>query len=280
MTAKPRRVPAGDTDVGALPPDPIRADGLTFDREAALRHLRAVSPDMAALIKAAGPFTVDPDQDLDPFAYLLRSIVFQQLNGVAAGTIHRRVLDLFEGGVATPVELLDLDAATLRAAGVSGNKAASMHDLARHALAGELPSREELPMLGDLEIVHRLVAVRGIGPWTVQMLLMFRLGRPDVLPTGDFGVREGFRIRNRLERQPTPTQFRAAAERWRPYRSVASWYMWRAVDLHRGRARPAIGDSGRCGPAGPSCLPLGARAHPRGGGTDGRDAPDPGLLAR
>lgn len=230
----PRRVPGADTDVSALPPDPIRADGLTFDRKAALRHLRDVGADMAALVKAAGPYTVDPDPDLDPFVYLLRSIVFQQLNGIAARTIHGRVLDLFEGGVATPAELLQLDAATLRTAGVSGSKAASMHDLSRHAVAGELPTRDELPGLSDLEIVRRLVAVRGIGPWTVQMLLMFRLGRPDVLPTGDFGVREGFRIRNGLDRQPTPTELRAATETWRPYRSVASWYMWRAVDLHRG----------------------------------------------
>ncbi|MCW2925846.1 MAG: DNA-3-methyladenine glycosylase [Thermoleophilia bacterium] len=235
---KPRRVPAADTDVSALPPAPRRPDGLTYDRAAALRHLRKVSPDMKALIKDAGPFTVEPDGDLDPFAYLLRSIVFQQLNGVAAGTIHGRVLDLFEGGVATPAELVELDADTLRTAGVSGSKAASMHDLARHALAGELPTHDELPTMSDLEIVHRLTAVRGIGPWTVQMLLMFRLGRPDVLPTGDFGVREGFRIRAGLDRQPTPTEFRAATESWRPYRSVASWYMWRAVDLARGTVIP------------------------------------------
>ncbi|MEO6866798.1 MAG: DNA-3-methyladenine glycosylase 2 family protein [Gaiellales bacterium] len=224
---------AADTDVSADAPDPLRADGLTFDRAEALRHLRASSPAMDALIEAAGDFTVTPDPDLDPFPELLRSIVFQQLNGKAAAAIHGRLLDLFGGTVPEPEALFDADVDLLRSAGLSASKAASVQDLARHALEGVLPVAAELPTLSDLELVRRMTVVRGIGPWTVQMLLMFQLGRPDVLPTGDFGVREGFRILHGRELQPTPTEFRVAAEPWRPFRSVASWYMWRAVDLHR-----------------------------------------------
>lgn len=231
------RVPVADQDVSSDPPARTRRDGLTYDRRKAIAHLRGASAHLDALIEAAGSFTVRPDPDVEPFAYLLRSIVFQQLNGTAAATIHGRVLDLFGGSVPTPRQLLETDAATLRIAGLSANKAASAHDLARHAIAGELPTHDQLPTMSDLEIVHHMVRVRGIGPWTVHMLLLFRLGRPDVLPTGDFGVREGYRMLLGLDRQPTPAELRAAAEPWRPYRSVASWYMWRAVDLFRqGRA--------------------------------------------
>ena len=228
-----RRAKGSDQDVSADPPAKIRSDGLTYGRAAALRHLRATDPRMADVIGAAGAFDVRPDQDLDPYPYLLRSIVFQQLNGTAAATIHGRVLDLFGGRVPTPQELLEAEVDDLRAAGLSGSKAASVQDLARHAAAGELPTHDELPTCSDLDLVDRLTVVRGIGPWTVHMLLMFRLGRPDVLPTGDFGVREGWRLLHGLERQPTPTEFRVATEAWRPYRSVGSWYMWRAVDLSR-----------------------------------------------
>jgi 3-methyladenine DNA glycosylase/8-oxoguanine DNA glycosylase len=214
-------------------PGRIRRDGLTYDRRRAIEHLRGVDERLAAVIDAAGRFDVRPDQDLEPFAYLLRSIVFQQLNGTAAATIHGRVLDLFGGEVPDPAELLDTAIEDLRGAGLSANKAASVQDLARHAAVGELPRGEELPTMPDVEVVERLTAVRGIGPWTVHMLLMFRLGRPDVLPTGDFGVREGWRLLHGLECQPTPGELRAAAEHWRPFRSVGAWYMWRAVDLHR-----------------------------------------------
>jgi 3-methyladenine DNA glycosylase/8-oxoguanine DNA glycosylase len=228
-----------DLDVSSDPPAKLRVDGLTYDRAKARRHLRGVDERMATLLRQAGRFTVEPDPDLDPYPYLMRSIVYQQLNGTAAATIHGRMLDLFGGKVPTPKQLLATDVETLRGAGLSGSKAASMHDLARHAGNGELPTHDELPTLSDLEIVNRLTVVRGIGPWTVHMLLMFRLGRPDVLPTGDFGVREGYRMLYGLEAQPTPTAFRALAEPWRPYRSVGSWYMWRAVDQFR-EGRPIV----------------------------------------
>lgn len=223
---------AGDADVSADPPLPQRADGLCFDRNEAVEQLSRL-PALRQLIRDAGPYAVAPDPQVEPYAYLLRSIVYQQLHGIAAATIHRRLLELFEGTVPEPHRLLETDAPTLRRAGVSANKAASMHDLARHALAGELPTAEELSELSDLELVRRLTRVRGIGPWTVHMLLLFRLGRPDVLPSGDFGVREGWRLVAGLEQQPSPAQLREVAEAWRPWRSVASWYMWRAVDLAR-----------------------------------------------
>lgn len=232
----PRRRRSADDDVESSDPQPRRGDGLAYDREEAVAFLRSADATLAQVIDASGPFAVEPDPDVDPYPYLLRSIVFQQLNGTAAATIHGRVLELFGGEVPAPEALIATDAPTLRTAGVSGSKAAAMHDLARHVLDGTIPGRDELGAMPDLEIVERFTAVRGIGPWTVHMLLLFRLGRPDVLPTGDFGVREGFRLMHRHERQPTPTELRAAAEAWRPYRSVASWYLYRAVDLHRAGA--------------------------------------------
>lgn len=235
-----RRAKVTDVEVSAEKPAARRVDGLTYDRAAALRHLRKVSPAMRSLIEAAGPFTVQPEEDIDPFPYLLRSIVFQQLNGTAAGTIHGRLLGLYEHRVPTPEQLLATDIDTLRSVGLSGNKALAVLDLAEHARAGELPTHAELPTLPDLEIVDRLTRVRGIGPWTVHMVLLFHLGRPDVLPTGDFGVREGYRLLHGLEVQPTPTAFRELTLDWRPYRSVASWYMYRAVDVWREGILPTV----------------------------------------
>ncbi|MCW2950633.1 MAG: DNA-3-methyladenine glycosylase [Thermoleophilia bacterium] len=222
-----------DRDVGEAPPAPLRRDGLTFSRAAAVRHLRQADAKLAALIDAAGPFTVRPEGAFEPFPYLLRTIVYQQLNGTAAATIHGRLLDLFGGEVPSPEILRQASPELLRTAGLSGSKAAAAIDLAVHAHDGLLPTADELPTLSDLELVDRMTVVRGIGPWTVHMLLIFRLGRPDVLPSGDFGVREGFRLLESLDTQPTPSDFRARTEHWRPYRSVASWYMYRAVDLHR-----------------------------------------------
>lgn len=229
----PRRAKGADLDVDASAPAKPRVDGLTYGRAAALKHLRAADPKLDELLAVAPKFDVRPEGVIDPYPYLLRSIVHQQLNGTAAATIHGRLLDLFGGTVPPPAVLMSTPVEELRAVGLSGSKAAAVIDLAVHAEDGLLPTEQELPTLSDLEIVDRMTIVRGIGPWTVHMLLMFRLGRPDVLPTGDFGVREGYRLLHGLEAQPTPTEFRALTEHWRPYRSVASWYMWRAVDLAR-----------------------------------------------
>lgn len=234
-----RKPTSADADLGGdQPPSKQRADGLTYDRRKAVAHLREVDSDVARVMDAYGPFEIRPEPDLDPYPYLLRTIVFQQLHGAAAGAIHQRVLDLFGGAVPDPQDLLDMDATTLRTAGLSGNKTLAVHDLARHVIDGVVPTSEEVYGLSDIELVDRFTAVRGIGPWTVHMLLMFRLGRPDILPTGDFGVREGFRLMLGEDLQPTPAQLRARTEHWRPYRSVASWYMWRATDLWRAGELP------------------------------------------
>lgn len=214
------------------PPSPrqVRDDGLCFDPHAAVAHLRATDPVLGDLIERTGEFTMRPDPALGVFEYLVRSIVFQQLNGTAAATIHGRLLGLFGGEHPTPVQLVDRADDELRVAGISRGKAAALRDLARHALEGTVPAVAEAHALDDDELVERLTRIRGIGPWTVHMLLIFRLGRADVLPTGDYGVRAGFAAAHGLGEPPTPRELEAHAEPWRPYRSVASWYMWRALE--------------------------------------------------
>ncbi len=164
-----------------------------------------------------------------PFGYLARSIIFQQLSGKAAGTIHRRFLDLFPARRATPERLLALRAPKLRAAGISGGKQKALRDLAEHAEARKIPGFAALARLDDEEIIERLIQVHGVGRWTVEMLLIFQLGRPDVLPVGDLGVRKGFSLLAGNEDLPTPKELEIAAEPWRPYRSVGSWCCWRAI---------------------------------------------------
>lgn len=165
----------------------------------------------------------------DPFRALLRAIVYQQLSGKAAATIYGRLDALFEG-VPTPSALLDLPADALRGAGLSRAKTAAARDLASKTLDGTVPTRTELDALPNAAIAERLVRVRGIGPWTVEMLLIFGLGRPDVLPATDLGVRKGIAAIDGLEALPTPAAVLRRGEPWRPYRSAAAWYLWRAVD--------------------------------------------------
>jgi DNA-3-methyladenine glycosylase II len=155
--------------------------------------------------------------------------VYQQLSGRAADTILGRLLDRFGGVVPRPDELAAAPEELLRGAGLSRAKAAALLDLARHALDGELPELEEIADLSDEELVTRLTRVRGVGPWTAHMYLMFGLGRPDVLPATDLGVQEGARLLYGGVR-PGPVELQALAERWRPWRTVGCWYMWRAVD--------------------------------------------------
>ncbi|HWT66833.1 MAG TPA: hypothetical protein VN151_12025, partial [Terracidiphilus sp.] len=166
---------------------------LPFDAEAAIAHLKAQDAKLARLIERVGPFTMRMDQAGTPFASLLESILYQQLHGKAAATIHRRVREYFKGDP-TPEQLLAVPDEPLRGVGVSGNKIRAMRDLAAKTLDGTVPGRAELRKLSDAEIVERLTEVRGIGPWTVEMLLIFRLGRPDVLPVSDYGVRKGFAL--------------------------------------------------------------------------------------
>jgi DNA-3-methyladenine glycosylase II len=221
-----------------------RSRKLPFDPDEALTHLRARDPKLGALIDRAGPFTLRLDSLQSPFESLLESILYQQLNGKAAATIHRRVREYY-GGDPAPQLLLDTPDEVLRAAGVSGNKSRALKDLAARTLDGTVPTHAAIKKMSDTEIVERLTQVRGIGPWTVEMLLIFRMGRPDVLPATDYGVRKGFALtflripKTRplaAEDLPKPEVLLKRGKRWMPYRSVASWYLWRACDLAKNAA--------------------------------------------
>jgi DNA-3-methyladenine glycosylase II len=202
-----------------------------FDAAVAVRHLRKVDPDLAAAIKSAGPCGLEPTMRHSPFEEVLESIVYQQLSGKAAATIYGRVRALFPPRrVLSPQALLDTPDQALRGAGLSRAKLAAARDLAAKTLEGVVPTAAALRRMPDDEIIERLTAVRGVGMWTVQMLLIFRLGRPDVLPIHDLGIQKGFQKTYRTRQWPKPERIERAGEKWRPFRSVASWYLWRATD--------------------------------------------------
>ena len=205
------------------------------------RRLARVDPVLANLIRAAGKFTHVPNAEHTPFHALARAIAHQQLNGIAAESIFGRFVGLYSQGAALlEAELvLQTPDEKLRSVGLSFAKIASIKDLAAKTIAGTVPAHEILHTLENEEIIERLTQVRGIGRWTVEMLLMSRLGRPDVLPVDDFGVRNGFRLAYGLRGMPTPRALAEFGARWAPYRSVAAWYLWRAVDLHRAGKLPA-----------------------------------------
>jgi 3-methyladenine DNA glycosylase/8-oxoguanine DNA glycosylase len=207
--------------------------GLPFDPVAAAEHLRGQDRKLAKFIDRVGPFRLRPAELQSPFEALLESIVYQQLTGKAAATILARVVALFRPRrFPKPEDVLERPDDDLRGAGLSRSKTAALKDLAGKTLEGVVPrSVRDLEKLSDAEIVERLTAVRGIGPWTVEMLLIFRLARPDVLPATDYGVRKGFAKVRGLRELPAPKDLLAYGERWRPYRSVASWYLWRVLDL-------------------------------------------------
>jgi len=186
---------------------------------------------MRRVIRAIGPFTLVPRIGRSPFESLARAIAYQQLHDKAAECILRRFIALFPGRrFPKPMDLLAMNPRSIRAAGFSRPKILALRDLAAKALDGTVPTNRTIRRLPDDEIVERLVEVRGVGRWTVEMLLIFQLGRPDVLPVDDFGVRNGFRIANGLSAIPTPQHVLEYGERWRPYRTAASWYLWRAAD--------------------------------------------------
>ncbi len=205
---------------------------LTFDPDAALEHLREADPALERLIDAAGPFVMQIDRAPDIFVALAEAIVYQQLTARAAATIFARVCALFprahEGIKAT--HILRASDEKLRAAGLSRAKLAALRDLAQRTVAGKIPTLAEVRGMDDEAVIERLTEVRGIGRWTVQMLLMFRLGRSDVLPADDYGIRKGFAIAFRKRTLPTRDELERRGARWKPYRTVASWYLWRAVD--------------------------------------------------
>lgn len=170
----------------------------------------------------------------DPFRALLRSIVYQQLSGKAAKTIHERVLAHFPRRHPKPVLLLDLSDAALRGAGLSRSKVLAVRDLAEKVMDGTVPSTRRLKSMSDEDIKTALTAVRGVGPWTVEMYLMFWLGRSDVLPVGDLGIQKGFKIGWNKRKLPTPDALGRYGRRWAPYRTAASWYLWKLVDAENG----------------------------------------------
>jgi DNA-3-methyladenine glycosylase II len=218
-----------------------RSGKLPFNPKTAIEHLKSADPKLGELIDRAGPFTLRIDPSVTPFEALLESILYQQLHGKAAATIHRRVREYF-GGDPSPKLLLDTPEEILRSAGVSRNKILALKDLAARTIDGTVPAHSVIAKMPDADIVERLTEVRGIGPWTVEMLLIFRLGRPDVLPVSDYGVRKGYALTfQRVPKSrelaskdlPKPDVLFRRGLRWKPYRSVASWYMWRACDLAR-----------------------------------------------
>ena len=204
---------------------------LPFDLATAVAHLSASDPCIARLVQEVVPFDPEIDHTQSPYEALLESIAYQSISGKAAATIFARVKALSaNGGPPTPEEMLKLKTQALRKAGLSGAKILAMRDLAQKTLDGIVPSHEEALKLSDEELVERLISVRGIGAWTVEMFLIFRLGRPDVLPIHDLGVQKGWCVAYGKKHKPRPKELLAFGERWRPYRTVASWYMWRAFE--------------------------------------------------
>jgi DNA-3-methyladenine glycosylase II len=192
---------------------------------AAQRHLRRAHPILKRLIGRVGPCTLRPEAD--HFAALVRSIIAQQISTKAARSISARLAAALAPGGLSPARLAALDEATLQGCGLSGGKRRFLRALSERVLSGEVPLAD-LAALTDAEIAARLRPVPGIGPWTVDMFLIFSLGRPDVLPVGDLGLRMGVQEQFGLEQQPTPAELTTLAEPWRPYRSIATWYFWRS----------------------------------------------------
>jgi DNA-3-methyladenine glycosylase II len=201
------------------------------DLPAAERHLREADPVLARVIAGAVPCTLAPAARIDLFGALLRSIIYQQLHGNAASAIHGRVVRAIGGRKPRATALAAIPDEALRAAGLSGNKLKAIRDLAARTLDGTVPAARAAVRMSDEELIERLTAVRGIGPWTVHVLLIFHLGRPDVLPTGDFAIRRAFSLLYRRGRAVMPEAILRHARLWQPYRSVASWYLWRSLEI-------------------------------------------------
>ena len=205
---------------------------LPFDHVAAHAHLSRSDKRLAALMERVGEFGFRLDECDSVYESLLEAIMHQSIAGKAAQVIFARVKALgSSGNCPTPDELLRVRKPVLRKCGLSNAKVAAVRDLAQKTIDGVVPTLAQAETMSDQELVDRIVSVRGIGPWTVEMFLIFRLGRPDVLPIHDYGVQKGWAITYRRKDIPKPKELLEFGERWRPYRTVASWYMWRAVQL-------------------------------------------------
>jgi len=198
----------------------------------AVQHLCRADKTLARLIKKVGPCDLKPRSRRTPFESLVRSVAYQQLNGTAAETILKRFVALFPGKrFPAPRDVSATPDERLRSAGLSRAKVAAIKDIAAKTIAGVVPSSRAIAGMSEAEIVERLTAIRGVGPWTVEMLLIFTLGRPDVLPATDYGVRKGFALTYGWRDLPAPKELLAHGEKWRPHRSTASWYLWRSLEL-------------------------------------------------
>lgn len=203
-----------------------------FEHRKAIRHLKAADPALAAIIDTIGPFGMKLKSSRSLFGALAEAIVYQQLSNKAAATIYGRVEALYpraRDGF-TPRDILKTQDEALRGCGLSRAKVLAVQDLARRVHARELPTLEEAQALGDAELIERLVAVRGIGRWSAEMFLMFRLGRPDVLPLDDYSLRKAYAKAFGKRTLPSPRTLQRHGEKWRPYRTIASWYLWRTLE--------------------------------------------------
>jgi 3-methyladenine DNA glycosylase/8-oxoguanine DNA glycosylase len=210
---------------------PVVTSGLDYDPVLACRHLSDADPMLGALMERVGPCLLRPRRTQSLFAAVARAIVYQQLSGSAAATILGRVQAIYAPKrFLTPRDILATPPEWLRAAGLSTAKTAALRDLAERSLDGTVPTMRRARLMDDEEVIERLVQVRGVGRWTAEMLLMFRLGRGDVLPVSDLGIRKGFALTFGNRRLPAAITIERRAERWRPYRSVACWYLWRALE--------------------------------------------------
>jgi DNA-3-methyladenine glycosylase II len=232
-----------------------------------LRHLKRVDPVLATVIERVGPCRLTPRTEGTHFDALVRAIVYQQLSGKAAATIHGRVQALYGGRAPTPAEILATSDEQLRSAGLSRQKLSYLKDLAAKVEAGTVPLENgDIERLSDDEIIERLILVKGIGRWTVQMFLMFRLGRADVLPDLDLGVQNAIKRVYRLRKQPGPKDVRRIGARWSPYASIACWYLWRSLEGAPEKAASTRPSGRRRPPAKP------ARAGPTSSGARKRGA--------
>jgi DNA-3-methyladenine glycosylase II len=203
-------------------------------------HLSGACPIMKRVIKRVGAYALVPQKKRAPYESLMRAIAHQQLNGRAAETILGRFLALYPNvKFPTPEQVLETQPKRLRAVGFSEAKVRSILDIADKTVAGVVPSGRAIVRMPDDEIIERLTVVRGVGRWTVEMLLIFQLGRPDILPVDDFGVRNGFRYAKKLVEMPKPKELMAYGERWAPHRTAAAWYLWRVADAENKKAAAA-----------------------------------------
>jgi 3-methyladenine DNA glycosylase/8-oxoguanine DNA glycosylase len=203
---------------------------LRYNRQLAVEHLRSKCGPLRHFIDDCGGLDLKVRRESDLFTALARAIVYQQLSGKAAATIHGRFSTLFNGALPEATQARRLSMEQFRSVGLSRNKSLAIQDLAEKSLGGSLPSTRQMARMDDVQVIENLCQVRGIGPWTAQMLLIFNLGRPDVMPSTDLGVQKGVQAVYRMRKLPEPEQLMRKTRHLAPYRSAASWYFWRAAD--------------------------------------------------